>query len=181
MCISSTIQCLQRKLCHNSGHYTKDHNRAVKYKLRERLGVQKPVWRTKADFFFGPFCLQRLAGTQSGPMGISTFLPNKEQGFHVRNWATAMDQLTSLKPFYAIFFTACLGNSPAILPYSSSVLQKEHNVWTMLGGSGVASSHQNVSDLWLFMVKDATVTFSPLTFVLNNSITWPSTRESLKE
>lgn len=158
VCISSTIQCLQRKLCHNSGHYTKDHNRAVKHKLRERLGVQKPVWRTKADFF-GSFCLQRLAGTQSGPMGISTFLPNKEQGFHVRNWATAMDQLTSLKPFYAIFFTACLGNSPAILLYSSGILQTEHDVWATLGGSEVALSHQNVSDLWLFIVKDATLLF----------------------
>lgn len=42
-CITSTIQCLQRKLCHNSNYYTMDHNSTVKYKLRERLGVQKLV------------------------------------------------------------------------------------------------------------------------------------------
>lgn len=93
-CVTSTIQCLQRKLCHNSSHYTMDHNSTVKYNLRERLGVQKLVWRTK-DFFWALFSLQRLAGTPSGPVGISTFLPNKEQGFHVRNWAKALDQLTS--------------------------------------------------------------------------------------
>lgn len=42
-CITSTIQCLQRKLCHNSNHYTMDHNSTVKHSLTERLGVQKLI------------------------------------------------------------------------------------------------------------------------------------------
>lgn len=109
-CISSTIQCLQRKLCHNSNYYTIDHNCCVKYKLRERLGVQKL-------FFLALFVFKGWLGLKSGPMGISTFLPNKEQGSHVRNWATAMGQLTSRNPSYHLF-TACLGNTP---PLSSSI------------------------------------------------------------
>ncbi len=101
-CISSTIQCLQRTRCHNSNHYTMDHNCSVKFQAQKEVRSTKACLKNKRRFF-GSFCLQRLAGTQSGPMGISTFLPNKEQGFHVRNWATAMDQLTSLNPFILSF------------------------------------------------------------------------------
>lgn len=113
--ISSTIQCLQRKRCQNSNHYTMDHNCSVKYELRE-VRSTKACLKNKSwfFFFFGSFCLQRLAGAQTESMGISTFLPNKEQGFHVRNWAKAMDQLTSLNPLYHLF-TGSLGNSPSHL------------------------------------------------------------------
>lgn len=53
--------------------------------------------------FFPPFCLQSLAAAQSEPVGISTFLPNREQGFRVMNWATATDQLTPRSPFLSPF------------------------------------------------------------------------------
>lgn len=178
--ISSTIQCLQRKLCYNSGHYTKDHNRAVKHKLGERLGVQKPVWRTKADFL-GSFCLQTLAGTQSGPMGISTFLPNKEQGFHVRNWATAMDQLTSPKPFLCHLFHCLPGKLSRYSPLFERYFAER--AWCLSRArrqrSGViASKHLRFV---AFYSKGCYIDISPLTFVLNNSVTWPSTRWSSKE
>lgn len=103
-----------------------DHNHSVKYKLTERLGVQKPVWRTKADFWLF-LSSKGWLGPRVGPWGLAHFSQNKEQGFHVRNWATAMDQLTSLNLLYHLF-TACLGNSPSPLIYpsmhgSNSVLQ----------------------------------------------------------
>lgn len=126
-CISSTIQCLQRKLCHNGNHYIMDHKRSAKYKA-QRLGVQYCVWSTKADFFVGSFGLQRTAGAQSGPMGISTFLQNKEQGFHVRTWATAMDQLTSVNP-HTVFLLPAWETLPLI--YQSTLRSNrfsfEHN------------------------------------------------------
>lgn len=92
--ISSTIQCLQRKLCQNSNHYTMDHNRSVKYKLTERLGVQKPVWRTKADFL-ALFVFKGWLGPRVGPWGLAHFSQTRNKGFM---WGTGPQQWTNWPP-----------------------------------------------------------------------------------
>lgn len=97
-CTSSTGQ---RKVCHNSPRYTTDHKSAVKCELGERWPAQKACLKNKR-VFFGSFSFKGRPGLQSGLMGISTFLPNKEQGFHVRKRAAAVDQVTSLNP-HSIF------------------------------------------------------------------------------
>lgn len=57
-------------------------------------------------------------------MGISTFLPNKEQAFHVRNWASAMDQLTSINHLqYTIFSLPAWETLPLFTSISASLGQ----------------------------------------------------------
>lgn len=79
-CVCSTIQCLQRKLCHNCNHYTMDHNRCVEYKLREKLRVQKLVWRTKADFW-ALFVFKGWLRARVGPWGLAHFSQTRNKRF----------------------------------------------------------------------------------------------------
>lgn len=51
---------------------------------------------------------------QSGLMGISTFLPNKEQGVSCEEVGHSSGPSDLLKPSFHLF-TACLGNTPALL------------------------------------------------------------------
>lgn len=85
------------------------------YARREKGGPHKSSFEVQKRFFFSPLSpFKGQPELESGLMGISTFLPNKEQGFQERNWATAVDQLTSLNPSFHPF-SAGLGNGAAPL------------------------------------------------------------------
>lgn len=66
----------------------------------------KGLFEEQKPNFFPFFCPQSLAAAQSGLVGISTFLPNREQGHRVMNQSTAAAQLTPWSPFIPSFLWA---------------------------------------------------------------------------
>ena len=79
----------------NSKRPTMDHNRFVRYKLRVRLELESSSEEQKQIFVLSS---KGWRWPRVGPWGSAHFSQTREQGFHVRNGATARDQLTSGNP-----------------------------------------------------------------------------------